>query len=139
MIDLQAAQQTGRYEYRRLPINSDQSESWHSWSSNGRWIAFSSKRDNGTFTRTYLGYVDPNGVVHKPLVLPQKDPTHYDSCLWTYSVPELVTQPVRVTKESLGRVVRSSRKISVEMPITMATPKADKTPQPDNPYISTRE
>ena len=82
-------------------------------------------------------YVDPNGMVHKPLVLPQKDPTHYDSCLWTYSVPELVTQPVRATKETLGRVVRGSRKISVEMPVTMATPKADKTPQADNPYLST--
>ena len=123
----------------KLPINSDQSESWHSWSSNSRWIAFSSKRGNGTFTRTYLSYVDPNGVAHQPLVLPQKDPTHYDSCLWTYSVPELVTGPLRVTKEKLGRVVRSSRKISVEMPVTMATPKADATPATATPYLSTRE
>jgi hypothetical protein len=139
MIDLEAARQTGRHEPRRLEINSDQSESWHSWSSNSRWIAFSSKRDNGLFTRTYLAYVDPTGVVHKPLVLPQKDPTHYDSCLWTYSVPELVTEPVRTTKEALGRVVRSSRKISIEMPVTMATPKADTTPSSGAPYQSGRE
>ncbi|HNS19681.1 MAG TPA: hypothetical protein PKH24_04240 [Sedimentisphaerales bacterium] len=128
-----------RYEARRLEINSDQSESWHSWSSNSRWIAFSSKRGNGTFTRTYFSYVDPNGVAHKPFVLPQKDPTHYDSCLWTYSVPELVTEPVRVTKESLGRVVRSSRKVSVEMPITTATPKPEKAPEGTTPYLAGRE
>jgi hypothetical protein len=139
MIDLEAAQRTGRCEPRRLEINSDQSESWHSWSSNGRWIAFSSKRGNGLFTRTYLSYVDTNGVVHKPLVLPQEDPAAYDSCLWTYSVPELVIEPVRATKETLGRVVRGSRKISVEMPITMATPKADTTPQAGTPYLSGRE
>ncbi len=127
------------YEARRLAINSDESESWHSWSSNSRWIALSSKRDNGTFTRTYFSYVDPSGVAHKPFVLPQKDPTHYDSCLWTYSVPELVTEPVRVTKESLGRVVRSDRKTSVEMPITTATPKPEKAPEGTTPYLAGRE
>ena len=123
----------------KLPINSDESESWHSWSSNSRWIAFSSKRDNGLFTRTYLSYIDANGMAHKPFVLPQKDPTHYDSCLWTYSVPELVTEPVRAMKETLGRVVRGSRKIPVEMPVTMATPKADPLPSGATPYLSGRE
>ena len=124
MMDLEAAQQTGKYKYRRLDINSDKSESWHSWSSNGRWIVFSSKRDSDVFTRIYIAYVDRNGKVYKPIRLPQKDPMHYESCLWTYSVPELVTEPVRITKEKLGRVVRSSRKIPIQMPVTMATPKA---------------
>jgi hypothetical protein len=137
LIDLQAAERTGRYEYRRLEVNSEESESWHSWSRNSRWIAFSSKRGNGTFTRTYLSYVDPNGVAHQPLLLPQKDPTYYDSCLWTYSVPELALEPVRVAQENLGRVVRSSRPINVQMPVTMATPQAK--PQESEPYISTRE
>ncbi|MGE5296221.1 MAG: TolB family protein, partial [Solirubrobacterales bacterium] len=139
LIDLQAGQQTGRYEPRRLEINSDQSESWHSWSSTGRWIAFSSKRDSGLFTRTYLSYVDPNGAAHKPFVLPQEDPTAYDSCLWTYSVPELIVEPVHTTREALGRVVRGSKKISVQLPITMATPKVDTTPQAGAPYLSGRE
>jgi hypothetical protein len=123
LMDLRAAQ-TGQYEYRRLDINSDQSESWHSWSSNSRWIAFSSKRDYGVFTRSYLSYVDHEGKVYKPLLMPQKDPEFYDSCLETYSVPELVTEPVKVKGEKLGRAVRTSRKITVEMPITMATPEA---------------
>ncbi len=137
LIDLEAAQRTGRYAYRRLEVNSDESESWHSWSSNSRWIAFSSKRANGTFTRTYLSYVDPNGVAHKPLLLPQKDPTYYESCLWTYSVPELTLEPVRVAKENLGRAVRGARQVNVQMPVTMATPRAK--PQESEPYISTRE
>ena len=139
VIDLHAAERTGRYAFRRLRINSNQSESWHSWSSNSRWIAFSSKRDNGLFTRTYLAYVDTNGVVQQPFVLPQKDPTDYESCLWTYSVPELVVEPVRATKETLGRVARGSRKTSVTTPITTATPKADTTPQAGIPYQAGRE
>ncbi|UCE98959.1 MAG: PD40 domain-containing protein, partial [Planctomycetota bacterium] len=124
MIDLSAAQKTGRYNYRRLDINSDQCDSYHSWSSNSRWIVFSSKRRDGVFTRPYLSYVDPTGKAYKPFLLPQKDPTFYDSCLQTYNTPELVIEPVRATKERLGRVVRGSRQITVEMPITMATPEA---------------
>jgi len=130
MIDLEAAKQNGRYEYTRLDINSSESESWHSFSSNSRWIVFSSKRDSGVFTRTYIAYVDENGKVHKPIRLPQKDPAYYDSCLWTYSVPELITEPVRATREKLGRIVRGSEKISVKMPVTMATPKAGDTSEP---------
>jgi len=139
MVDLKAAKQTGRYEYQRLDINSDDSETWHSWSSNSRWIAFSSKRQSGVFTRSYLSYVDRNGRVYKPIVLPQKEPTYYDSCLWTYSVPELITQAVQVRKEKLARFIRGSRKISVEMPITMATPKATSPAGHEEPWLAGRE
>ncbi len=128
LMDLHAAEKTGIYKYRRLETNSDQSESWHSWSSNSRWIAFSSKREHGVFTRSYFSYVDQAGKVYKPLLMPQKDPTFYDSCLMTYSVPELVIDPVTVTAEELERVVRGSRKIPIELPITMATPKAGAAP-----------
>jgi hypothetical protein len=139
IMDLEAAKQTGEYKYNRLDINSSESESWHSFSSNSRWIVFSSKRDSGVFTRTYIAYVDKNGKVHKPIRLPQKDPAYYDSCLYTYSVPELVTGPVRATREMLGRVVRSSEKISVKMPITMATSKAGQPPGYQQPWQTERE
>jgi hypothetical protein len=139
MMDLEAVQQTGEYKYRRLDINSDKSESWHSWSSNSRWIVFSSKRDSGVFTRIYIAYVDTNGKVHKPILLPQKYPAYYDSCLWTYSVPELITEPVRVTKEKLGSVIRGSEKIPIQMPITMATPKPGELPDYQEPWQTERE
>ena len=123
LIDLEAAAQTGDYKYRRLDINSDQSESWHSWSSNSRWIAFSSKRDYGVFTKTYLSYIDESGEAYNPVIMPQKDPRFYDSDLRTFSVPELITGPVTIRSEQLGRLVRGSDKIEVNPPITMATPK----------------
>ena len=111
-------------EYRKVAVNSEYSESWHSWSSNSRWIAFSSKRNDGLFTRTYLSYVDDDGKVHKPFILPQRDPVYYDSLLETYSVPELITGRIRVGKSLLGRAARSKDGISVDVPITSATPKA---------------
>jgi len=92
--------------HRRLDINSDASESWHSWSSNGRWIAFSSKRGSDPFTRCYLSFVAETGKVHKPLVLPQRDPESCDSFLRTFSVPELVAGPISVPGEALSRTAR---------------------------------
>jgi len=111
-------------QYRKLSINSEFSESWHSWSGNSRWIAFSSKRQGGLFTRTYFSYVDDAGTVHKPFVLPQRDPAYYDSLLETYSVPELVKGPVIVSKALLARAARAKPSVAPEVPITGATPKA---------------
>jgi len=108
---------------RKLEINSEFSESWHSWSSNSRWIAFSSKRPGGVFTRTYFSYVDETGRVHKPFVLPQEDPTCYDSLLETYSVPELVTGPVAASPTKLALASRAKPGTSPQIPITGATPK----------------
>jgi hypothetical protein len=123
IIDLERARTDGKFEYRKLDVNSQTSESWHSWSSNSRWIAFSSKRMHGAFTRTYFSHVDPNGMASKPFVLPQKDPDYYESCLRTFSVPELVVEPIRTTKEVLGKVARGKVDKVVDVPISSATIK----------------
>ncbi len=93
-------------EYAPLDINSKFSESWHSWSSNGRWIAFASKRCDGVFGRIYFSYVDESGHAHRPLLLPQEAPTFYDSLIKTFSVPELAPFPAPVHSRILGRVIR---------------------------------
>jgi hypothetical protein len=123
MIDLGSGRADGKFVYRKLDVNSEASESWHSWSSNGRWIAFSSKRMHGSFTRTYFSYVDVNGVASKPFVLPQKDPGYYEGYLRTFSVPELIVEPVRTTKETLGKVARGRIDKAVYVPISSATIK----------------
>jgi hypothetical protein len=101
-------------EYRPLDINSEFAESWHSWSSNSRWIAFSSKRQGGLFTRCFLSFVDENGVAHKPFMPPQKDAQFYDSFLKTVSVPELINGPVPVSAKTLSRVARSDQAVAVD-------------------------
>jgi Tol biopolymer transport system component len=117
MMDLK----TGKYE--KLPINSEFSESWHSFSSNSRWLTFSSKRPNGLFTRTYFSYIDETGRAYKPFILPQEDPAYYDSLLQTYSTPELIKHPVKVGKRALAWAARGPANISPDVPITGATPK----------------
>lgn len=98
----------GTGQHHKLPVNSGQSDSWHCWSSNSRWIAFASKRRDGVFGRVYFSYVDETGHAHKPFVLPQKDPTFYDRFIKNYNVPELVPFPAPVTSRVLGRVIRNS-------------------------------
>ncbi|MEJ2704347.1 MAG: hypothetical protein P8Z79_18080, partial [Sedimentisphaerales bacterium] len=118
-------------DYHKLAINSSYSESWHSWSSNSRWIAFSSKRQGGSLTRTYLSYIDAEGEAHKPFVLPQKDPEYYDSLIETLSLPELIQDRVKVSKSLLTRVARSEPSTTVDIPLTGATPLAT----PSEPWL----
>ena len=105
--------------YWKLGCNSGESESWHAWSSNSRWIAFSSKRADGVFTRIYLCHIDETGKSGKPFVLPQEDPDFYGSFMKTYSVPELLIGPVSAGPEEINRAVRSMPEVDAA---TSATP-----------------
>lgn len=80
-------------------INSSDVESYHSWSSNGRWIVFSSKRMDGLWARPYIASFDPaTGKAGKPFVLPQSDPLFYDSFMKTYNIPELAQREITDTE-----------------------------------------
>lgn len=74
---------------RLAVVNSDMSDTYHSWSSNSRWFVFASKRDDGLYGKPYFCYVDRNGKAHKPFCLPQKDPTFYDDFLKSFNAPEM--------------------------------------------------
>jgi len=106
-------------KYWKPEINSELSESWHCWSSNGRWIAFSSKRRGGPLTACYLSFVDPSGKAYKPFLLPQSDPAFYDSCIDTVSAPELIAQPVPFSRTVLARTARAAE---AEIVDTIADP-----------------
>ena len=92
-------------KYQRLDINSTRADSWHCWSASGRWIVFSSKRLDGLFARPHFSYVDASGNFHKPFILPQEDPTFYESYIKTYNVPELMTGPVTVKEAELAGAI----------------------------------
>jgi hypothetical protein len=87
--------------YFKPDINSDRTDSFHSWSSNSRWFVFSSKRGDGVLARPYFSYFDVNGIAHKPFVMPQEDPGFYTTFLKTFNVPELIKGPVTVKMQDL--------------------------------------
>ncbi|NQT27269.1 PD40 domain-containing protein [candidate division KSB1 bacterium] len=92
-------------------INSAQSESYHNWSSTGRWIVFSSKRGTGQLARPHFAHVDKNGQTGKPFVMPQEDPAFYDSFLETYNLPELLTGPVELNAREMIRTMYDNEHI----------------------------
>ncbi|MBE6276768.1 MAG: hypothetical protein E7096_10615, partial [Bacteroides sp.] len=78
-------------------------ESYHSWSSNSRWLVFSSRRENGLYTQPYIAYIDENGSPRKPFLLPQRNPkSFYEAQMNAYNIPELVS----------GKIELSSREIA---------------------------
>lgn len=85
----------------KLDLNSDFTDSYHSWSSNGRWMVFSSKRGDGLSARPYISYIDITGKAHKPFVLPQEDPTFYNHFLKTFNIPEFAKTEVTYTPGEL--------------------------------------
>jgi len=129
---------TGRF--RRLACNSNRCDSYHSWSSNSRWIVFSSKRGDGVLARPYVAYIDERGEARKPFVLPQEDPTYYDSCLRTYNAPELATAAVPVPPREFGRVLCEPKAgeelkalLDPRVPVA-AAPAPPPAPEPPSPY-----
>jgi len=90
-------------------FNSDNVESWHSWSSNGHWVVFSSRRRDGLFMDAWIGYVDEKGAPHKPFLLPQKDPDFYDSFLFSFNVPELLNEPFEISPYQIANVATKSK------------------------------
>lgn len=88
-------------------INSDRADGYHSWGSNSRWMAFSSRRVDGNYTMPYLTYVDGSGHSCKPFLLPQKNPAkHYRDIMSSYNLPELVTSKVKADSYLMGLTAR---------------------------------
>jgi hypothetical protein len=91
---------------RKMSINSNQSESYHSWSTNGRWMVFSSRRLDGTYTRPYICYFDTDGNTYTPFILPQKNPLHYDFSIKSYNIPEFITGKVTVSPREFAKTAK---------------------------------
>jgi Tol biopolymer transport system component len=92
----------------RMNINSDETESYHTWSVNGKWLVFSSKRIDGRSARPYFAYIDSSGMQGKEFVLPQKDPSIYDSMLESFNIPEFVTGRIKVNPRDFANATHQT-------------------------------
>jgi hypothetical protein len=96
---------TESLELKKLELNSPSTESHSTFSSNGRWLVFSSKRMDDVLTRPFIAYFDENGVTHTPFVLPQKDPGIYDLILANYNIPELIKSKIELSPIEIRDVI----------------------------------
>lgn len=92
--------------------NSKDTESFHNWSSNSRWMVISSRRDDGLFTRPYFCHVDANGNVSKAFMLPQQNPRRfYRERFLSFNVPDFTTGPVDFNSQNVCCIInKESRK-----------------------------
>jgi hypothetical protein len=95
------------FKAARLDLNSDLADSYHSWSSNGKWLVFSSKRGDGLTARPYISYIDENGVSNKPFILPQKDPEYYDQFLKSFNIPEFSTIEINLNPGEIRKLAET--------------------------------
>ncbi len=76
-------------------VNSDRSDSFHNWSLNSRWFLFTSRRDDGLYTRVYFSSIDDAGHATKPFMLPQRNPkVFYRLLLHSYNTPDFTLHKV---------------------------------------------
>lgn len=72
---------------RRLRYNTARMNSWHSWSSNSRWLVFSSKV-NTPYTQLFLTHIDEDGNDSPPVLLER-----FTSPDRAANIPEFVRLP----------------------------------------------
>lgn len=86
--------------------NSEDTESFHNWSSNSRWMVLSSRRDDGLFTRPYFCHVDAKGKVSKAFMLPQRNPRRfYRERFLSFNVPDFVIGPTSFDSHQASRLI----------------------------------
>ena len=87
-------------------VNSTRSESLHNWTRNSRWFLFTSRRDDGLYTRLYFSSVDEHGKATKPFLLPQKNPKeYYQRLMYSYNTPDFTSVPVKTNAREMGRKI----------------------------------
>ena len=89
-------------------INSRFAESYHCWSSNGKWIMFSTRREDGVHTRLYFSHIDGNGHFTKPFALPQRNPEFNREFLYAFNIPEFMKEPVHITPRQFASFISST-------------------------------
>ncbi|MCF0191482.1 MAG: PD40 domain-containing protein [Marinilabiliaceae bacterium] len=76
-------------------INSSDTESYHSWSHDGKWMIFSTRRANGLFTQPYIAHFDlTTGSFSKPFLMPIERIEDYNDEFYSYNVPEFVSDKI---------------------------------------------
>lgn len=93
--DLRIMDVEERRELNTHVLNSQEAESFHSWSSNGRWILFTSRRMDGRHTRLYLAHFSRDGEMGKPFLLPQRNAEDNRTRIQSYNVPEFVKGEIK--------------------------------------------
>jgi len=84
---------------RRLKCNTRRMNSWHTWSPNSRWLAFTSKA-NGPYSQIFLAHINQAGHSSPPVEL-----SHFTAADRAANIPEFVNAPPDALKKIVEQFV----------------------------------
>ena len=97
-------------------VNSGNSDSYHNWSVNSKWIVFTSRRGNGYYTNLYLAHVNADGTMGKPFLLPQLNPwAYYDGLLTSFNIPDFTQEKVVMDAKSVANAILSDKRVETKV------------------------
>jgi hypothetical protein len=111
LLDLQTGEAREMNE-----INSDKADSYHNWNVNSHWIVFTSRRDDGLYSRLYLASIDDKGQLSKPFLLPQRNPQeYYSESLFSFNTPDFTKTKVNFDAFEAGIEIASDKRTDTKV------------------------
>jgi dipeptidyl aminopeptidase/acylaminoacyl peptidase len=96
--------------------NSPRADSYHNWNVNSHWIVFTSRRDDGLYSRLYFSSIDEKGKVTKPFMLPQRRPKeYYDESVYSFNTPDFTKTKVDFDANEAGHEILSDKRIETNV------------------------
>ena len=129
MLDLQNG------KLKKMELNSNETDSYHSWSSNGKWLVFSSKRIDGRSTRPFIAYINSWDQIGKPFVLPQNDPAYYDNQILSFNIPEFIKGKIKMNPRDFEAATKKAIIQAKSGKFENAKPEKAKHPRNGQPEI----
>jgi len=97
-------------------VNSEDTESFHTWSSSSKWLVFSSRRDDGLYTKPYFTHIGDDGRLSKPFLLPQENPiSYYRNLMFSYNIPQFMTSPVPYSPSDMSVALKDADREQVHL------------------------
>ena len=111
LLDLQTGEAREMKE-----VNSPKADSYHNWSLNSHWFVFTSRRDDGYYSRLYLASIDEKGNISKPFILPQRNPQeYYGESIYSFNTPDFTKKKVEFDAYNAGREILSDKRVATKV------------------------
>lgn len=111
LLDLQTGEAREMKE-----VNSPKADSYHNWSLNSHWFVFTSRRDDGYYSRLYLASIDEKGNISKPFMLPQRNPQeYYGESIYSFNTPDFTKKKVEFDAYNAGREILSDKRVATKV------------------------
>ena len=97
-------------------INSTDTDGFHNWSGNSKWMLLSSKRLDRLYANIFITMIDDDGRFTKPFVLPKKDPKKtYEETLYSYNAPDFTSKEVDIDYRRTYQRLMSAERTNIKL------------------------